>query len=225
MVHIVQIDLTAPGIGLFVTPLDPEAVSRGYQYRLADATAVLRRDDLAVVVNGVFFSADSGLFYHTGDLANGIQTVIADGVISQEVDHNSCMLWFEPGFVPQMESGIVVNKAALRRARWGIGGVGGAAIWKGQVQTAGPARDLDRRTAIGIDSRRRLLWLAVFENASSLGVAEALKRHGVQDGFLLDGGHSTTMVLGPKAAHVRSGSLIGGSRPVATVLGIRADPL
>ncbi len=84
---------------------------------------------------------------------------------------------------------------------------------------------MDRCTAVGIDSKRRLLWLAVFENASSLAVAQMLAKEGAQDGFLLDGGHSTTMVIGDKAAHVRPGTLLGGSRPVATVLGIRADPL
>ena len=67
------------------------------------------------------------------------------------------------------------------------------------------------------------LWLAVFENASSLAVAQVLKEHGAQDGFLLDGGHSTNMVLGPKAAHVRSGSLLWFSRPVAMVVGVRCQ--
>lgn len=51
------------------------------------------------------------------------------------------------------------------------------------------------------------------------GLPKVLRQHGAQDGFLLDGGHSTTMVLGPKAAHVRPGTLLGGSRPVATCFG------
>src|ERR1700731_1515100 len=33
-VHWVRIDLTAPGIELYVTPLDPAAVAEGWQYRL-----------------------------------------------------------------------------------------------------------------------------------------------------------------------------------------------
>jgi hypothetical protein len=84
---------------------------------------------------------------------------------------------------------------------------------------------MDRRTAVAIDSGRRLLWLAVFESASSTGVARVLAEQGAQDGFLLDGGHSTTMVLSPQAAHVQSGSLLHEWRPVATFLGIRAEPL
>jgi exopolysaccharide biosynthesis protein len=84
---------------------------------------------------------------------------------------------------------------------------------------------MSRLTAVGIDSSRRLLWLAVFENASASAVARVLAEHGARDGFLLDGGHSTTMVLGPQAVGVPSGTLVLGSRPVATFFGVRAEPL
>ncbi len=217
---LVRVDLSAPGIALYLTPLDAEAVRQGYQYRLADAAAVLNREDLAVVVNGAYFTAESGLFYRTGDLARGVQTVIADGQWSH-VDPHSYMLWFEADLSPHIESTKPPDEALLRRARWGIGG-GAVPLWKGEVRAGAASHEMDRRTAVGIDSGRRLLWLAVFENASSLAVARVLKEHGAQDGFLLDGGHSTTMVLGSKAAEVRPGTLLGGARPVATCFGIRA---
>ena len=57
-VHLVQVDLTAPGIGLYLTPLDPEAVERGYQYCLAYASSVLSSEGLAVLMDGACFSAD-----------------------------------------------------------------------------------------------------------------------------------------------------------------------
>lgn len=220
--HLVRVDLTAPGIGLYLPPLDPEAVSRGYQYRLADAASVLRREDLAVVINGDYFGAESGLYYRSGDLANGVQTVIADGQASH-VDPSRYMLWFERDFSPHVETAEPPDSSVLRRAHRGIGSAL-VPLWKGQVRPGGLSHIMDRRTAVGIDAGRRQLWLAVFENASSLAVARVLAQHGVQDGILLDSGHSTTMVLGPNAAHVRSGALIGGSRPVATVFGIRAQP-
>ena len=223
LVHLVRVDLSAPGIELYLTPLDREAVGRGYQYRLAEASTVLRREDLAVVVNGAFFSADSGAFYRTGNLANGVQTIVADGIVSH-VDPNSYMLWFEPDLTPHIEVSKPPSGELLRRVRWGIG-CGAVPLRKGLVLPGAANHEMDRRTAVGIDSSRRLLWLAVFENASSLAVAQVLKEHGAEDGFLLDGGHSTTMVLGPKAAHVRSGALVGGARPVATLLGIKAEPL
>ena len=121
LVHLVRVDLSAPGIGLYVTPLDPEAVRRGYQYRLADVSTVVQRECLAVVVNGTFFAADSGAFYRAGDLASSLQTIIADGEVSH-VDPNSYMLWFEPDLTPHIEFTKPPDKAVLRRARWGIGG-------------------------------------------------------------------------------------------------------
>jgi len=56
-------------------------------------------------------------------------------------------------------------------------------------------------------------------------VARALADQGAQDGLLVDGGHSTAMVLGAEAAKVKPGELIGGSRPVATFFGVRALPI
>ena len=220
---LVRVDLSAPGIALYLTPLDPDAVHRGYQYRLTDPATVLRREDLAVVVNGALFSEDSALLYRTGDLARGVQTVVAEGEASH-VDPDSYMLWFEADLAPHIEFNKPPDEALLRRARWGIGG-GAVPLWKGRVWEAAANHEVDRRTAVGIDSGRRLLWLAVFENASSLAVARVLKEHGARDGFLLDGGHSTSMVLGSKAARVMPGTLLGGSRPVATCFGIKAQPL
>ena len=222
-VFLVRVDLASPGIGIYLTPLDPVAASRGYQYRLVDVPTVLRREGLAVAINGTFFSADSGLFYQAGDLADSVQTVIADGQVSQ-IDPNSYMLWFEPDLTPHIESEKPPSNSVLRRARWGIGG-GAVPLWKGQVNPAAASHEMDRRTAVAIDSHQRLLWLAVFENASSLAVARILAQQGAQDGFLLDGGHSTAMVIGPKAVGVRPGPVLGGSRPVATCLGIHALPL
>ncbi len=223
MVHIVRVDLTAPGIKMYLTPLDPDAVAQGYQYRLASPASVLRREGLAVAINGAYFTAKSGLFYRDGDLAHGVQTIIADGRVSH-VDPHSYMLWFEPDLTPHIESEKPPGTSVLSRARWGIGG-GAVPLWHGQIRPGAANHEMDRRTAVGIDSEHRILWLAAFENASSLAVARVLARHGAEDGFLLDGGHSTTMVLGPQAAQGHSGVVIGGSRPVATSFGIKANPL
>lgn len=222
---LVRVDLTAPGVGIYITSLDPEAVSQGYQYRLAEAADVLRRESLAVVVNGTYFAANSGLFYRTGDLATGVQTVVADGEANHELDRNSNMLWFESDLTPHIDSAETMDPSILRRARWAIGGVGAAALWKGEVREDSVGHKMDRRTALGIDSGRRLLWLAVFENASSLAAARVLKQQGAKDGFLLDGGHSTTMVIAPNGVNARAGWLFGGWRPVANCFGIRAAPL
>ncbi len=46
LMHWVRVDLTAPGIELYVTPLDPQAVERGWQYRLQHTATVLNNEQL-----------------------------------------------------------------------------------------------------------------------------------------------------------------------------------
>jgi hypothetical protein len=223
LIMLVRIDLTAPGIGLYLTPVDAEATSRGFQYRLIDVPTVVRREDLAVAINGTFFRAASGMVYRSGDLADSVQTVIVDGQVNH-IDPHSYMLWFDSDVTPHIETEKPPSRSVLGRARWGIGG-GAVPLARGTGWPAAASCEVDRRTAVAIDSQRRLLWLAVFENASSLAAARILAEHGARDGFLLDGGHSTVMAFGPKVAGVRAGTVFGGARPVATVLGIKADPL
>ncbi len=223
LVHVVKVDLAVPGIGLYLTPLDPEAVTQGWEYRLDSAGAVLKREKLAVVINGALFSSDSGFLQWSGDFARGVQTIVADGQVNH-IDRPSYLLWFEPDLTPHVEVEHPPSPAVLRRARWGIGSAL-VTLWKGKFRDVAVNREMDRRTAIAIDSSRKLLWLAIFENASFGAVARILAEQGAQDGFLIDGGHSTTMVLSPEAAHVQSGEMLHGWRPVATFFGIRAEPL
>jgi hypothetical protein len=48
LLHWVRVDLSASGIELYVTPLDPEAVAQGRQYRLRGIAEVVQREQLAV---------------------------------------------------------------------------------------------------------------------------------------------------------------------------------
>jgi exopolysaccharide biosynthesis protein len=95
----------------------------------------------------------------------------------------------------------------------------------GEVYRGTSQKPTDERTAIGIDTEKRLLFLAVFENASERRAIDKLRQLGAVDGTLLDGGHSTSMVIGGKARDVRSGVLMGRWRPVATHFGLRAREL
>ena len=72
----------APGIGLYVTPKDPTAVSRGWEYHLRRIGGVVDREHLAVAINGTLFTSKSGWPQLSGDLANGVETVVADHVVS-----------------------------------------------------------------------------------------------------------------------------------------------
>jgi hypothetical protein len=73
--------------------------------------------------------------------------------------------------------------------------------------------------------RRRLVWIACFDHASYLTAGRELVRLGAKVGLLVDGGTSMAMALGRDARGVRSGTVTGNWRPVATQFGFRAEPL
>jgi phosphodiester glycosidase len=224
LVHWIRVDLTAPGIELYVTPLDPQAVQQGWQYRLERTATVLEKETLAVVVNGVYFESDSGWIPRAGDLARSSEATIADCVVSH-VPESTYLFCFDEHLVPRIETSWPRNELSQKRYRWGLGGQGGPMLREGQLYEGTSQKPTDERTAIGVDRDKRLLFLAVFENASERRALDKLRQLGARDGMLLDGGHSTSMVIGANARGIRPGVLIGRWRPVATQFGVRAREL
>jgi hypothetical protein len=224
LVHWVRVDLTAPGIELYVTPLDPQAVNRGWQYRLKRTPTVVSEERLAVAINATLFSSDSRWMAMTGDFARASEATIADYVVSH-IPEYTYLLCFDDHLAPCLETARPPNESVLRRSRWGLGSRGAVFLRDGQIKPDLPREPPDARTAVGVDSKKRLLFLAVFENASRRRAFDKLAKLGVMDGMLLDGGHSTSMVIGAKARGVRPGVLMGRWRPVATHFGVRARVL
>ena len=221
--HWVRVELGAPGIELYVTPLDPSAVAQGSQYRLRWIENVVRDEHLAVAVNGTLFTSEySWRPRLPGDLANGVETVVSDHVASHFWEH-TYLLWFDDDLNPHLRPSKPPKSAELRQAKWGIGG---QAVWlhNGEVWSASD-RLPDSRTAIGIDAEHKLLFLAVAEWASPHLVLERLAKLGARDALLLDGGGSSAIAIGEGARNVATGPLFGGSRPVATFFGVRARRL
>jgi len=73
ILHWVRVELGAPGIELYVTPLDPSAVEHGWQYRLQRIDDVARDKRLAVAINGTLFTSKYTWRPRLpGDLANGV---------------------------------------------------------------------------------------------------------------------------------------------------------
>jgi hypothetical protein len=222
LLHWVRIDLTAPGIELYVTPLDPSATAQGWQYRLRRIEDVMESEHLSVAINGALFTWNPGwLPPMSGDLANGVETVVADHVISHVWEH-TYLLWFDDHLTPQLLPSKPPAPAELDKAKWGIGGQGvglqDGKVWPGSSSP-------DARTAVAVDRERKLLFLAVGEYISPRLMLEKLADLGAKDGMLLDGGGSSAMAVGKDAEGVPAGVLYGGWRPVATYFGIRATPL
>src|SRR5262249_6369159 len=110
----------------------------------------------------------------------------------------------------------------LTRAKWAVG-AHTLQLHNGQVLGGGDST-ADARTAIGIDQSRKLLFLAVAERISQPRMLHILANLGARDGFLLDGGGSSAMGIGRGGTGIPATVLLGGGRPVATYIGVRALP-
>jgi hypothetical protein len=219
--HWVEVDLAVKGIGLYVTPIDPAAIAQGRQYRLRWITDVVRREHLAVAINGTLFTSTPRWRQWSGDLANGVETVVANHVVSHVWEH-TYLLWFDDELTPHLERSKPPTQTVLARAKWGIGGQG-VGLQDGKVWP-GSNRSPDSRTAIAIDPGRKFLFLAVAENISPHLMLEKLASLGGRDGMLFDGGSSSAMAIG-RGAKGSSPVIVSGSwRPVATFFGVRTQP-
>ena len=132
MLHWARIDLSAPGIDLYVTPLDRKAVARGWQYRLRRVGTVAERQHLALAVNAMLLVTGSRWQkFLPGAYARGVETAIAEHAVSH-VWPDTYLLWFDDALTPTLERFKPPPAAALARAKWGIGGQG-VGLWDGKV--------------------------------------------------------------------------------------------
>jgi hypothetical protein len=223
VVHWVRINLRVPGITPYVTSKDPTAVSQGWQYRLRRVSDVVASEHLAVAINGTLFSSKSSrLLPMSGDLANAVNPVVADHIISH-VWLDTYLLWFDDRLTPHLRPE-KVTEAELAMAKWGIGGedfwLRDGKVWPGDYRSHIP----DGRTAVAVDLPRKLLFLAIGTHISPTLMFQTLADLGARDGMLLDGGDSSSMAIGTDASVVSPGAVYGW-RPVATQFGVRAEPL
>jgi hypothetical protein len=222
-VHWVRVDLTAPGIELFVTPMNRRALDEGWQYRLRTTEDVVHDEDLAVGINAsLFTSSPSWRPRMPGDFSRGLETVVADYVVSHVWEH-TYLLWFDDELKPHLRQSKPPTAAELASAKWGIGGQS-VWLWDGKVWS-GSDRTLDARTAIAIDQERKLLFLAVSSHISPRLMLQTLADLGAKDGMMLDGGSSSSIAIGDGAKGVAPGSVYGSWRPVAPHFGVRARSL
>jgi hypothetical protein len=222
LVHWVRADLNVPGVSIFVTPLDADAVAHGWQYRLQFTMSAVADQHLAAAVNGTMYASDAR-FRWPGDLARSGETVVADHVVSH-VDPNSYLLWWDDGLIAHLKKETPPSSYDLEHAKWAIGSQMPLIVnWK--VNTPWSGTDVDHRTLIGADPEGRRVWIACFDRASATFAGEYLVKLGASIGVTVDGGISTAMAIGSDAVGVRGGRVVGDFRPVATQFGFRAAPL
>jgi hypothetical protein len=228
-VYWVRVDLKAPGIKVYVTPLDGSAVAAGWQYRLRGIRDVVSGAQLAVAVNGTLFDSEAGWRPRwsprmTGDFARSVTTVVAKHVITQGL-LNADLLWFDSQLNPHYLSALKPPKPAdLAEAKWALGG---QAFWLHDRGAWWVVRGQppDSRTAVAVDERRQRIFLAVGEWVSPPRFLGVLADLGADLALLLDGGGSSALAIGEGARGVSGGVLFGGWRPGATYFGVKAELL
>lgn len=220
LLHMVRADLNVPGVTLYITPMDPEAMMHGRRYRLQYVSTAVREQNLAAAVNGTLFASDSYWIRLPGDLAVGGETIVADHVVDH-IDPNTYLLWWDDDLVAHFQTTKPPSSSVLARAKWAIGGQGPILI-DGKMNPDAAGIDADHRTMIAADPDRRLVWIAAFDRASARFAAETLAAEGAKFGVLVDGGTSTAMALGENSHGISPGTITGNWRPVANVFGFRA---
>jgi hypothetical protein len=222
VVHWVRINLTAPGIVPYVTSKDPTALSQGWEYRLRRVGDVAESEHLAVAINGTMFES-RWLLPFSGDLANSVESVVANHIISHLTLHNY-LLWFDDQLTPHLRLDEPLTEAELAMAKWGIAGqspwLRDGRVWSDIAYCFTP----DAHSAVAVDLARKLLFLAVGTHISPNLMFHTLANLGARDGMLLDGGDSSSMAIGKGSSVISPGTLYGW-RPVATQFGVRAEPL
>jgi hypothetical protein len=220
LLHWVRADLNVPGVSLYVTPRDPEAMSKGFEYKLKHTSTAVADNALAAAVNGTLFSSNSTFIRLPGDLANSSETIVADHAVNH-IDPNSYLMWWSDDSMAHLERWKPPPPASVAAAKWAISGQQPLLRENDHAQNS----DVDHRTVIAADPEKKLVWICCFDKASYHFIAYFLEARGARVVISVDGGTSMAMAIGADAKNVRPGTVTGNWRPVATVFGFRALPL
>lgn len=218
---LVRVDLTAPGVDLYTTPLDANAVKAGEQHVMRWPSALVADEKLAVAITGTMFDGKSRWSQIPGGFTHSFETVISNHEVSH-INKESYMLWFEDDLTPHMEHTKPPSAQVLAKAKWGVGGQGAAVLTQGVGDLSGPDDHPNRRIFAGIDAQKKQLFFAAFEWASLAGAARTLGKLGVKEATALDGGSSASMTIGAGASGMSPGILMYPMRGVPVFLGVKA---
>jgi hypothetical protein len=236
MIHLVTVDLTAPGIRLLATPGE---ATGGMELPARTTSEFISAFGLQLAINGSFFEPfHAGAFWdyypHSGDPVNIKGLGISNGVRYSASEDRHAVLCVLSG--PRVEIQSLECPAATEQAVPGdvvLVEQGRAAALPGEAYYT----QLHPRTAVAIDEGGETLWLMLVDgrqrgysegmtNAEMAGLALEL---GAFQALNLDGGGSTTLVVaeGGRARTLNAPIHTGvpmRQRPVANHLGIYALP-
>jgi len=239
MLHIVAIDLTAPGVKALVTPGIVASDNRELHARTS--LEFLQEFKLQVAVNANFFypfEEDSpwSYFPHSGDRVNAVGLAISNGSQYSPAESEWAALCLTANHAQ-----IVANGKCPKNT---VQAVAGSAMivadGKQAVLKLGTAdsEGIYSRTAVALDRQGEKLWLIIVDDKQWLyseGVtlaelAQIAVELGADSAVNLDGGGSTTLVAETSAGATVLNSPVHTkipmrSRPVANHLGFYARPI
>lgn len=234
VIHVVLIDLDAPGIGFLVTPGTPAG---GREQRGRTTSEFLDEFDVQLAVNGSWFEpfktvSPFDYYPHSGD------PVDVDGLACSRGD---CYSAGRPGAPPlYLSAGNRAQFMPPDGAPYNAIAGNTVLLDAGLPQGSGDAylNELHPRTAAGLDRAAGTLILMVvdgrqpnYSEGVSLGeLAALLLEFGAYDAVNLDGGGSTALVVAGPGGRPRvlnspiDNRIPGRERPVANHLGVYASP-
>ncbi len=237
VIHIVQIDLTTPGLSFLVTPGDPV---NGQELHAQTTSHFLDQYDLQLAINGDFFwpwwyHSIFDYYPHVDDptSVNGLAASLGEVYSNAKEDHPT----------------LFISRDNQARFTQPIGAVYNAIsgtpliVERGQPSSEITASDYQvdyhPRTAVALDRTGRVLMLIVVdgrqrhysEGVSLPELAQIAIEYGAYTTLNLDGGGSSTLVLEDRHGHPQmlnspiDATIPGRERPVGNHLGIYAPPL
>lgn len=237
IVHIVTVDLTAPGIGIFVTPGAPTADLTETNARTV--SEFLKEFKLQLAVNGNFFypcieEAPWDYYPRTGDRVNNVGHAISQGKVYSQPDGEFPALCFDA----KNRATIIENGSCPQGTVYGI--AGDVVLVKNGKPLAQNPQEINEdkpypRTVAAIDKTGEKLWLILADGKQRLyseglklsEITEISQQLGADTVLNLDGGGSVTLaVASPSGATVLNAPIQNKipmqERPIANHLGFYA---
>jgi exopolysaccharide biosynthesis protein len=236
MIHVVEIDLTAPGIRALVTPGDPDKDQLETNARTT--SEFLTQHKLQLAVNANFFhpfheNSPWDFYPYSGDRLNSLGISLSNGNAYSPAEKTwPALCIYKTQGAQIMASGTCPPGTAQA--------VAGIAVIAAQGKVVEPPykdESAYSRTAVAVDRMGKKLWLIAIDDKQWLysegmtlkELAEFAIQQGADTVLNLDGGGSTTLVT-----ETPSGATLLNSpahtkipmreRPVANHLGFYANP-
>jgi hypothetical protein len=234
VIHVVQIDLTTPGLSFLVTPSDPVD---GHEVRAQTVSEFLVKYDLQLAINGDFFwpwwyHTIFDYYPHDNDPTDVNGFAASRGTIysEEQSDDPRPTLYLSQ----DNRAGIDQPIEAVYNALSGLPLIVENGHISDQIKPDEYYAGVNPRTAVGLDRARKTLLLFIVDGRQpnySEGVtlpelAQIAIDYGVDEALNLDGGGSSTLVIEDQLGKPQilnspiHASLPGVERPVGNHLGV-----